>query len=207
MLDRLAFTCLCLLAVSLGVGDIAQVTPFDTAVLNGVHGLLLLVIGLTLVAHIARGQRPAFPSSLALPMAAWLCVLLASAALAAGHRADALASLERPAGGALLAWAVVALCRTETRWVRLSSAIALGGLAIALVGLAEASGAPALSGWLALLRDGPIPIGDVPRIASTLSHPNEAAMLLELTLPLLVAWAWSASQPWRGLMPAAAFGT
>src|SRR5439155_13971753 len=30
-----------------------------------------------------------------------------------------------------------------------------------------------------------------------LSHPNEAAMLLELSLPLLVAWAWTAHQPWR----------
>src|SRR5438445_347173 len=47
------------------------------------------------------------------------------------------------------------------------------------------------------LHDGPIPIGDVPRITSTLSHPNEAAMLLELSLPLLVAWAWTAPQPWR----------
>src|SRR2546422_58188 len=78
--------------------------------------------------------------------------------------------------------------------------------ALLVVGLVEASGAPLVGGWIAVLHDGPIPIGDVPRITSTLSHPNEAAMLLELSLPLLVAWAWTAPQPWRTLLSMAVPG-
>jgi len=197
IVDRLAYAGLVVLALSLGLGDIAQVTLLDVVVLSAVRGLLPVVLGLALLAAIAQRRRPAFAASLALPVAAWLSVLVLSAVLAPSYRSEALASLERPASGALLAWAVFELCRTEARWRRVARAVALGGVAIALVGLGEASGAPLVGGWIAVLHDGPIPIGDVPRITSTLSHPNEAAMLLELSLPLLVAWAWTAPQPWR----------
>jgi O-antigen ligase len=48
----------------------------------------------------------------------------------------------------------------------------------------------------------------VPRVAATLSHPNEAAMLLELTLPLLLAWAWTTpGRPQRLALSAAAAAT
>ena len=196
-LDRLAFACLVLLALCVGLGDIASVTSVDAVLLTGVRGLLPLGIGLTLLATLLRRRLPAFPSRLAVPAAAWLTVLVVSAALAPSNRLEALASLERPASGALLAWAVYDLCRTRARWRLLAKATALSGLAIALAGLAEASGIPTARDWLAALHDGSVPIGDVPRIASTLSHPNEAAMLLELSLPLLVAWAWTASRRWR----------
>ncbi|HEX8966342.1 MAG TPA: O-antigen ligase family protein, partial [Chloroflexota bacterium] len=80
---------------------------------------------------------------------------------------------------------------------RLLHAMALGGLAIGLIALAEATGAPVVQDWLAALHEGAVPIGDVPRVAATLSHPNEAAVLLELSLPLLVAWLWTTSSRWR----------
>ena len=195
-LDRVAFGTVMVLALCVGLGDISQVTSFDAVLLASVRGLLPLAIGLTLAATLLKRRMPAFPSRLARPVVAWLAVLVASSALAPSNRFDALATLERPASGALLAWATYDLCRTRARWRRLAQAAALGGLAIALVGLAEASGIPAVQTWLAGLHDGSVPIGDVPRIASTLSHPNEAAMLLELSLPLLVAWAWTAPRPW-----------
>jgi putative inorganic carbon (hco3(-)) transporter len=196
-LDRLAFGAVGLLALCFGLGDIAQVTSVDVVVLDGVRGLLPLAICLALLACLANRRRPAFPARLAWPMAAWLGALVLSAAFAPSNQAEALASLERPASGALLAWAVVDLSLRPQRWSRLARALALGGLAIALIGLAEASGLPSVRHWLAAVHDGSIPIGDVPRIASTLSHPNEAAMLLELSLPLLVAWVWTAARRWR----------
>jgi O-antigen ligase len=142
-----------------------------------------------------------------LSLAAWLVVSLLSAALASTNHAEALRALERPAAGALLAWSTCAVCTTRSRWLLTARALALGGLAIALVGLAEALGTPPIPAWLASLHDGQVPIGDVPRLASTLSHPNLAAILLELSLPLLVAWTWTAARPWRWLLACAALTT
>ncbi|HLZ28224.1 MAG TPA: O-antigen ligase family protein [Chloroflexota bacterium] len=206
-LDRLAFVTLLVLALCVGLGDIASVTSIDAVLFTGVRGLLPLGIALALLATLLGRRWPAFPSRLARPAVAWLGVLVVSAAFAPSNRLEAVASLERPASGALLAWAVYEVCRTRARWRLLARATALSGLAIALAGLAEASGMPAAHAWLAALHDGSVPIGDVPRIASTLSHPNEAAMLLELSLPLLVAWAWTASRQWRVPLALAALST
>jgi putative inorganic carbon (hco3(-)) transporter len=149
---------------------------------------------------------PGLPRQSRLPFAAWLLVLLVWAALAPTNRSEALAALERPAAGALLAWSTYALCSTRLRWLLVARAVALGGLAIAVVGLAEASGIPPVADWLASLHDGKVPIGDVPRIASTLSHPNLAAVLLELSLPLVVAWIWTAARKWRAPLALGALG-
>jgi O-antigen ligase len=194
------------LALTFGLGDIARATPVAAALLDGVRGLLLLVIGLGLLGAVHRNHPAAVPAELAPPIVAWFCVLVASAFLAQSHRADAIAAVERPASGALLAWVVASLCRSHARWLRLLQATAIGGLAIASMALAEASGAPVVASWLAAVHDGTLPIGDVPRVESTLSHPNEAAMLLELSLPLLVAWAWTASPRWRLVLAVASFG-
>ena len=206
-LDRLAFAMLVLLAVSLGLGDIAQVTTLASLLLNGVRSLLPLAVGLTVLAALVDHHRwPVLPRRVTLPLAAWLVVLLLSAALAPTNRAEALATLERPTASALLAWSTYALCATRCRWLLLARAVALGGLAIALIGVAEAMDTPPIQAWLASVHDGRIPIGDVPRIASTLSHPNVAAILLELSLPLLIAWIWTAARPWRALLAIGALG-
>ena len=48
-LDRLAFATLLLLALSVGLGDIAQVTTFDAVLLNTVRALLPVAIGLAIL--------------------------------------------------------------------------------------------------------------------------------------------------------------
>jgi O-antigen ligase len=203
-LERLGWLCLMLLALCLGLGDIANRTALGGVVLDAVHALVLVAIGLTLAAAIQARRWPRFPTPLALPLAVWLAVQVTSAALAPSHRAEALATLARPASGALLAWAVTDLCRRRQKSTQLLHALALGGLGVAAIALAEASGAPGIADLLNALHDGEIPIGDVPRVAATLSHPNEAAMLLELGLPLLVAAAWAAAPRWRTPMILAA---
>ena len=194
------------LAATLGLGDIAQVSPITALLLNTVRGLPPLVITLALLTAAAQHRWPRFPGSLALPCAAWLGVLVVSALAAATHQAEAIDSLARPASGALLAWAVSAVCRTQRRWRLVLQALALGGFAIAFIAVAEALRIPLVGDWLASVHDGAVPIGDVPRAAATLSHPNEAAMLLELTLPLLVACAWTAAPRWRPPLTLAALG-
>ncbi|HEY2594685.1 MAG TPA: O-antigen ligase family protein [Chloroflexota bacterium] len=196
-MDRLAWLTLLCLAATAGLGDIAEFNPVATLVLNTVHALLPLAIVLALCSAVRNRRWPRFPSALALPSAVWLTVLVASAINAAQFQAEAIAALARPASGLLLAWAVCDICGTQTRWRSLIQALALGGLAIASIAIVEATRVQPLATWIAAVHDGEIPIGDVPRVAATLSHPNEAAMYLELCLPLLIASAWTAASRWR----------
>src|SRR5579872_1033101 len=207
LFDRLALGAPILLALAVGFGDIAQVSPLDSIVVNGVHSLLPLSIVLVMITALRHHRLPALPRGLAAPTAAWLCVLFVSATFANSHRTDAFAALERPITGVFLAWTVFDLCRERTHWQLLLRALSLGGLLVAAIALAEASGAPSIVNWLTSLQEGAIPIGDVPRVAAALSHPNEAAMLLELALPLLLAWAWTAAPRWRVPLIAATTAT
>lgn len=192
---RLAIVALALL---FGLGDIAQGNLATEVVLTVVHALPLALIGLMLLDAIRARCWPRYPAALALPMSVWLGVLVASAALAPSHWLDALAALARPVTGALLAWSVVRLCaRPLGLGLLVSRALGAGTLLVAAAALAEATGVSFVTAALDGLRDGDIPIGDVPRVAATLSHPNVAAMLLELGLPLVIAWAWTTSSRWK----------
>jgi O-antigen ligase len=195
------------LAATLGFGDIAELSPLTTLLLTAIHALLPLVLCLALLGALLARRWPRFPAGLALPSAVWLVVLVASATRAPAYGSDAIASLARPAAGLLLAWAVCDLCRTRVRWRRAVQALAIGGLVVACIAIAEASRIPPIADVLSGLHDGEIPIGDVPRAAATLSHPNEAAMLLELSVPLLVAYAWTAAPRWRRPLALAALAT
>jgi O-antigen ligase len=196
-LDRLSTWALICLAATLGLGDIAQVSPPTTLALAAVRALLPIVILLAFGSALRTRAWSRLPSSIALPMAVWFALLVVSALSASTYQREAIAALERPAGGALLVWAVCMTCTTRRRWRQVLLALALGGLGIALIAVAEAARVPNVAGWLDAVHDGSIPIGDIPRVAATLSHPNEAAMLLELALPLLIACAWAAESRWR----------
>ncbi|HEV7666230.1 MAG TPA: O-antigen ligase family protein [Chloroflexota bacterium] len=194
-IERLAFGCLIVLGLTFGLGDLGQANPFSATLRETVRALLPLSVALALVAMVIARRRDHVPHAVALPAGVWLILLAASAAWAPVNRADAFAALSRPVGGVLLGWAVFALATTPARWRALARAFTLGGLFVALVGLVEASGLSQITSGLAALHDGATPVGDVPRIAATLSHPNVAAIVLELTLPFLIAWAWTASSP------------
>jgi O-antigen ligase len=210
--DRLAYAALLTLALCVGLGDVRPSSP-----LAAVQLLLPVSLTLSLAAVLLRSRRTwrwprrthalgsarplpkligvlpsAGPGRVWLALLVWLAVQTLSALLAPAHRQAALWALERPFAGALLAMSVCAMCRDAQRAIGLAKALATGGLVVAVVGLAQASGNAAVGAWLGSLHDGAVPIGDVPRVASTLSHPNVAAIVLELTLPLAIAWWWSA---------------
>jgi O-antigen ligase len=205
-MDRLAWLALLCLAATAGLGDIAEFSPLATLVLNSVHLLLPLAIVLALGSAARNRRWPRFPSATALPSAVWLTVLVASAIDVRQFQTEAIAALARPASGLLLAWAVCDVCRTLARWRCLMQALALGGLTIASIAIVEATRVQPFTTWIAAVHDGEIPIGDVPRVAATLSHPNEAAMYLELCLPLLIAAAWTAASRWRGPLALGSLG-
>jgi hypothetical protein len=74
--------------------------------------------------------------------------------------------------------------------------IGLAGLVVSAIGLLEAADVQPVRAWLANFRYGDTYFGDVYRVSSTLVHPNTAAMALELTLPIVLAWALTTRRRW-----------
>ncbi len=100
--------------------------------------ILTLVCWLGAVALARRWPRR--PSSIGLPLAAWLVVLLVSALLAPIYQTQALAFVRDMLLGVVFGWAVYDLARTPSRQVLLARALAVSGMGVACFGLAEASG-------------------------------------------------------------------
>jgi O-Antigen ligase len=181
-----------LTCLTFGVGDVS-----DPVLLLWLRSVQWLAIALGL--FWALRARSAPPWRVVVPLAGWLSVLVLSAMGAPARRDEAVATLTRPISGALLAWAVYQVACSRRRWLLLSGSVAGGGLVVTVVGLADVAGVQPVQGWLSTLHDGPVPVGDVPRLASLLSHPNVAASVLEQTLPLLVAATIGAAGVWAML--------
>ena len=164
-------------------------------VMTNVEIVLVLALGLWLLARIATRRWPAVPGPLVAPIVVWLLVLLISTLTAPSHRGEALKFLGRVLAGVLVAWAAYDVARTPARWRMLLRALALGGLGVALLGLAEAANILPTTEWLASFKHAPTYVGDVLRVSSSLPHANIASMVLEVTGPLLLAWVITARQP------------
>jgi len=190
-LNGAALAATLLLCLVFGAGDVS-----DPTLLAALRWLLWCAIAFGILHAVVTRIYP--PRALALPLVIWLGLLASSALAAPLHRDNALNALARPLSGALLAWAVIATASTRRHWQVLCAALALGGTGVALLGLAELSGVVSL----AALHDTAVPIADVPRLSSLLSHPNVAASVLELTLPLLVALTLSVPRAWRPIVAA-----
>jgi O-Antigen ligase len=187
-----AFAATMAVGLAFGAGDVT-----DAALLATLHALLWTTIGLGVLA--ALSQRVWLPRVLAWPVAIWLGLLLASALSAPTDRDEALSVLVRPVSGALLAWAVYAVTSSPARWKWVCIGLAVGGLGVAALGLLDMAGQAPVVAMLAALHDTSVPVADVPRLTATLSHPNVAAIVLELTLPLVAALSVLAPPRWRAL--------
>jgi O-antigen ligase len=187
-----AFAATFALCLAVGAGDVT-----DAALLALLHALLLTTIGLGVL--VALSQRAWLPHALAWPVAIWLGLLLVSALSAPTDRDEARSVVVRPVSGVLLAWTVHAVTPSPARWRWICIALAVGGLSVAGLGLLEMAGAPPVVAMLAALHDASVPVADVPRLTATLSHPNVAAIVLEMTLPLVAALSLLAAPRWRAL--------
>jgi O-antigen ligase len=98
------------------------------------------------------------------------------------------------------------LSNTRQRQSLLLQVVAIGAVAVATIGLLEAANVRPVVGWLAGFRyQSAFSIGEIPRVSSTLPHPNVAAMLLEMAVPLLVVWLVTTRR--RSVRIGATFGT
>jgi hypothetical protein len=162
---------------------------------------LRLVAALALIAWLstcALNRRwPDVPRPVGWLVAVWLGLLVVSAALAPIYQTQALAFTRDMVFCAAVGWAVYDVACNPTRQTLIARALALCGMAIGVIAVAEATGVQPVVEWLAGFRNqATFGVGELPRVASTLPHPNVAAMLLGLSLPLQVAWIVTVSQRW-----------
>lgn len=174
---------------------------------TNVEAMLWLCLALWALSCLAGRRWPHLPHALAVPVLAWLGVLVLSALAAPSHRADALKFVGRMVSGALVGWAAYDLARTFGRWRSLIRALALGGMVVAVLGLAEYAGIGPVEGLLQGFKQhptfAPTVLGDILRVSSTLVYATVASMVLELAVPLLLGWTLTARRRWARLVLAA----
>jgi len=162
---------------------------------------LRLIVALALAAWLVgcglTGRWPRVPPRVALPAALWLGMLALSSALAPTYQTQALAFVRDLAFGIAFGWLVYDVASTPHRQVLMARALAISGLGVAVFGLAEAGSMAPVGEWLAGFRyQASFGVGELPRISSTLPHPNVAAMLLGLVVPLQLAWLINSRRLW-----------
>jgi hypothetical protein len=186
-LDRTTFGILILLGVAFAL-EIREplIRIGSVMVLTNVEALLALALILWLGARLVVLQMPRVPSQLALPVLAWIMLILISAAFAPAHQMKALLFVGRMIAGVLAGWMAYDLAHTRERRHALALALVAGGLIVAVIGLLEAARLAPVLDWLLNFKAAPTQVGDVLRVSSTLSYATIAAMVLELTLPLII---------------------
>jgi hypothetical protein len=162
---------------------------------------LRLVVALVLVAWLLTcglmRRWPAVPRRVAWPTLIWLGLLAASAYLAPAYQTQSLAFVRDMAFCIAFGWAAFDLSRLSGRQTLIARAFAVCGMLVAAVGVLEAADVQPVVAWLGGFRNqASFGVGELPRIASTLPHPNIAAMVLGLALPLQVAWIVSVRSGW-----------
>jgi hypothetical protein len=187
-LERAAALALLVLAVSLSLEALNPVLGAAGLVLTNVEAMALIALGLWSGSLLVARRWPTVPRGVGAPVAVWLGTLLISALLAGSHRSGALKFLGRMTAGVLVAWAAFDLGRTGDRRRHLVRAVAAGGLIVAMLGLAEALRVPQIDRFLALFREERTIAGESLRVSATLDYATIASMVLELCIPLILAW-------------------
>lgn len=165
--------------------------------LTNLRLVVTLALASCVAACILTRRWPRVPTRVALPAALWLGALTVSALLAPTYQTQALAFVRDLAFGMAFGWLAYEVASTEQRQVLLAQALALTGVGVAAFGLAEAAGIAPVVDWLGGFRYQPsFAVGELPRISSTTPHPNVAAMLLGLVLPLQLAWLINVRRFW-----------
>jgi hypothetical protein len=194
--ERGAFGLLCLLALTCPFELVRHSIQLGGITLTTVEVLLYGVLLLWATACIFQRRQPATPSPLLLPVLSWLLLFVVAAWWAPNYRAEALRFCIRLLSGVLVGWAAYDLTRTSARFAWLGASLASAGLLVGLIGLAEASQQSTILAWLSAFKYAPTRVGDVPRISATLGYATIAASLLALTLPLILAWAFTTNRRW-----------
>ena len=189
------FAALLLLAALLPFELERPLLPLGPLVLTNVEVLLGAVLVVALVAGPVAGG-PRLPGWW-LALGIWfLAAALLAAALTPESRANALKATLRTAEGLLLVAAVLRLAPGRRRVRALALALAMGGTAAALLGLAEHVAGHDF-GWLSAVRPAPTYAGPFLRLAGPFDYANQAAIFFEVTLPLTFALTLEAARAGR----------
>lgn len=202
LIERIAFVALLALALIFPLELVRaplRLGPY-VSFTNVELGFLITPL-LWMAALLVRRRRPNVPRALAIPLGVWIGVLILSTVQAPAYRAEALRFTSRMVGGVLLSWATYDLTRTRARWERVAASIALIGIVVGALGVAEALAWKPATDWLAQFKEAPTRVGEVVRVSATLIYATIASMVLELTAPLALAWAslGAGQGVWRGL--------
>src|SRR5262249_22609595 len=141
--DRAALGLVLLAAVSLGFERLDPSLGLTVDLrLTNLRLVVALAIGAWLLRAALAGGAPRVPRHVAWLLGAWLGVLILSAALAPTYQRQSLAFVRDIAFGVAFGWAAYDVAASTARQTLIARALALGGLAIAALGLAEAAGVP-----------------------------------------------------------------
>jgi len=128
-------------------------------------------------------QRDIARAPLLLPALAFLAACLLSTAFAQAPQWLPLKFTLRVATG-VTAFALAAIAlRDEARITRLLDALAIAGVAVALLALGEALGLPGVDRFVASFREQDFEVGGTHRVAAGFAYPNLAGGFLVLALP------------------------
>lgn len=159
-----------------------------TLVFTDVEILMLATVAVWAVTLLRQRRRPGVPQLVWIPGLVWCGALVTSTISAGGSISAPLRFSARMMAGISLAWICYDIVVTSRRPEWIGRCLAIGGGLVALMGLAEVSSLPVIAPWLANFKFAPTRVGDLLRISATLGYATIAAMVLELTFPLLVAW-------------------
>lgn len=195
-LARLAWLSFLWLAFSLPFETTAPWLQLGPLQLTNLELALSVALGLGLLQRWRRPQSGRLDEGMP-PLWAvlWFIVLLAAllSALLSPEvelRLNGLKAVGRTLTGLALAWLLPHVAVTARQRTGLILALVLGGLLMAAVGLLELlRGIPLI--WLDAFRTMPTTVGPFLRLSASFDHANQAAIYMEATLPLLLAWLWS----------------
>jgi O-antigen ligase len=195
--ERIAYGLLILLALTFPFDITLWASAVADASWSSVRLEVAALLGVWLLALVAARRRPrSLPAGIIAAGVANLGVLLVSAIMAPNHGTEALKSWARVASGLALGYAAFDLTRACARRRGVAVALAVAGIAVALLGLAEAVDVKPVPAWLEIFKYGPAPVQDLHRVSSSLPNPNITAMVMELTVPLMLAWSFAARSTW-----------
>ncbi len=187
-LDRAGYCALLLLALLAAFESPNLVIRASARLsMTNIEILLVMAVGIWLCSAAAGGRMPRAPSALVAPVAVWIAALLVAMFIAPSNRLDSLRFISRVVSGLAIAWVAYNLTTLPRQTTVLKAAV-VGGLAVAVLGLAEMAGFSPIASWLVRWRGAPTRVGDLLRLTSTLIYTTITAMYLELIIPVAVAW-------------------
>ncbi|MBK9053707.1 MAG: O-antigen ligase family protein [Chloroflexi bacterium] len=195
-LARWRFVALILLAFSLPFELDQPLLTLGPIALTNVEVVLALTMALTALSLIRQPRAIQWPDRYWLWLGLFCVGLIISAVLAPAHQLNAFKAALRLMTGILLALTTLQIVQSRRDSYLVVGALLVGGFAAAAIGLVETVMNVEFA-WLSPFRTKVTKAGPFIRLTGPFDYANQAAMFIEATLLLLVAFVWQASQqPW-----------